>query len=134
MLRMCISQCHSGNGQKNEQISFNTLPKMRICSHQLASLNIFAICIRNSKQFSRTSFLSDIFCYLADFATCTSLSYLCNSISLCLPLCNLFYLCLAWLEMLAAGYVISGVTMSHGTYQFLLVVLFQFAYACAQGI
>lgn len=64
-----------------------------------------------------------------------SLSYLCNSIiSVCFPVCNEFYLCLAWLEMLAAGYVISGVTMSHTTYQFLLVMLFLFPYACAQGI
>lgn len=36
--------------------------------------------------------------------------------------------------MLADGYVINGVTMSHDTYQFLLVMLFLLPYACAQGI
>ena len=87
---------------------------------KIVQQNVFPICL--------TFFVTLQILLLA----CVLLSHLCNSIIIvCLPLCNSCYLLLAGLEMLVAGYAISGVTMSHATYLLLLVVLFYFSYACA---
>lgn len=102
------------SSQNKSMVSLASFTKHLSCLYgesKIVQKNIFPICL--------TSF--------ADFTACTwlTLSHLCNSIIiLYLPLCDSCYLHLARLEMFVAGYVISGITMSHSTYLLLLVVLF----------